>query len=202
MPGRLPVTWRTTLLVMNNQVTLVGWTSAWHTRVRIGDARTNVPASRITVTWMHHRAYGTIGVYWPEAVPGGMGTLGTERPWVVLVGVIAPCAVVAHGNDPRGEYDGQAAPLLIRVTQIRRATAADRGRRVLLEHPAWMQVRHCRGVTNGVLGIGTQRDMTYWSGIDLPPGRYPWNTVHGVVGTVGRERYLRYVVRAVRKEAA
>jgi len=190
------------LLVMDNRVTLVGWTSAWHTRVGIGDDHTIVPGTRMTVTWMHHHAYGTIGVYWNAAVPGTMGVLGKERPWVVIVGEIAPCGVVAQGDDPRGEYDNQTAPLLIRVEKIRRATEADRGSGVVLAHPAWMQVQRCRGVQAGMLGIGTERDIAYWSGRALRPGRYPWNTVHGVVGTVGRERYLRYVVRVVQKEAA
>jgi hypothetical protein len=182
---------------MHNLVTLVGWTGAWQTRVRIADERTNVPASRITVTWMHHRAYGTIGVYWPTAVPGTMGALGTARPWVVIVGELAPCAAVAHGDDPRGASDVEAAPLLIRVAQIRRATAADRGGGVMLTNPVWMEVRKCRGVQTGVLGMGKERDIVYWSARALAPGRYPWNTVHGVVGTIGRERYLRYVVRGV-----
>lgn len=168
-------------------MTLVGWTSAWQTRIRVPSSRPGVSPriqrDTLTVTWIHHRHYGTLGVYWPQRQRLALPVRRPARPWVVVTGRIMPCQVYAQADDPRSLAAPATTPLFMLVEQLRRAQPTDTLHvgRPMLPVPATVTLGASRPLASGYLAATPWPDLRYWSDQPIGPGQGRWNRVRGVV---------------------
>ncbi|WP_129675978.1 hypothetical protein [Candidatus Chloroploca sp. Khr17] len=183
-------------------ITLVGRTSAWQQRLPAGAAdrgfRPPQPARGARpfyASWLHHPAYGTLGVALaPDAE--GHGLALRRGQWVQLTGVVRPHFAVALPDDPRSAQAISLAPLLIDVTQVRLVSRND-DLPPLTVTPA-LQVRVLPPAPDSpttLLPLASWADAVYWrSSATTATVSVAWNRVRGVVTPSGSLRYLRYVL--------
>lgn len=188
-------------------ITLVGWTSAWQMRICLPDPSRRtmappVPGHTLTVTWIHHRHYGMLGIYWPHRRHPAHPVRVPTRPWVVVTGRIVPCLVAAQADDPRARMTPAATPLLVLVEQIRRAQPAETmpTGQPMLSVPAAVALGASRALPGGYLAATPWPDLVFWSRSPLRPGRSRWNSVRGVVMRCAAQRVVRYVLTYVEPE--
>lgn len=150
------------------------------------------------MAWLHHRSYGTLGVYLAEHPPD-LGLLPPPRQWLRVRGQIQPWRVHAQPDDPRSAVDPDLTSLALVVSEMTlldRADLAHAGVPLLLrpQHVRLLTGRRCgRGV---IAPVAQQPDLSYWKTAGTPPAIATWNRIVGVVSSLGATRYLRYVLSA------
>jgi hypothetical protein len=188
-------------------ITLVGRSSAWGMRTvapslhndRMVETR-NVP-QQVCSTWLHHRSYGTIGVYLIEPLSEQPG-IPPGRQWLRAEGHIAPLRVAARPDDPRSAVVPELAPLLIALTAwapVERSTGSLATHVPILPRPQSTRLLPARRCGRGLLApMRRYSDLHYWQlSNNTLPLHVVWNRVVGVAETIGGLRFLRYVVRFV-----
>jgi len=214
-------------------LTLIGRSSAWGTRLSVvphprrwsADQLAPPDPDRVVMTWLHHRTYGTIGVYLVKAMPVAAAVAATAataatmaahwhsqrlpppRTWLQVRGHVQPWRVAALPDDPRSASDPALAPLALAVTDV---IVIDRSRTEQPEHPASsasapmlhraqsVRLHSGRPCGSGVIApLAQQPDFSFWQ----QPGGIPapivtWNRMYGVITTLGATRYLRYLLTA------
>jgi hypothetical protein len=183
-------------------ITLVGRSSAWQARLPAGPAdRGRRPASpargaqRLHACWLHHPAYGTLGVYLAAAV-AQHGVALRRGQWLQLTGVVRPVFAAALPDDPRSAHAVNLAPLLVEVAQVRLVQRSDPLPPLVLT-PA-LQVRVLPPAPDSpttLLPLAHWADAVYWRRTATTATvSVAWNRVRGVVTPCGSLRYLRYVL--------
>ncbi|NTU78444.1 MAG: hypothetical protein HGA45_03430 [Chloroflexales bacterium] len=186
-----------------SQLTLIGRTSAWLPHLPAGPADRGAhpprPASGarpLLVSWVHHRSYGTIGVYL-AAAEAIQGTVLRRGQWLHITRRVQPCLAYALPDDPRSALALAYTPLLLEVTAIR---TVDRARsqvpQPLLTIPRQARVLPARpGGLGRLVPLAHWADAIYWHATgEAPAVNATWNAVRGVVTRLGAYRYLRYVL--------
>lgn len=188
-------------------ITLVGRCSAWGLRLPASPSQAGYPSAsprsprRVVMAWLHHRSYGTLGVYLTDP-PGDLCMLPAARQWVRVSGLVLPRRVCAQPDDPRSASAPDLAPLAVALTTSAIISVplaeADTFVAPLLLNPQHVRLLAGRRCGRGYLvPVAHQPDLSYWQATGtLPPSIATWNRIVGVVGTLGAERYLRYVVSA------
>jgi len=187
--------------------TLIGRSSAWGIRVSAqkprqwshGRIAPHDPV-RVMMAWLHHRSYGTLGVYLLDA-PGDRFVLPSARQWLQVRGIIQPWHVHAQPDDPRSATSPELAPLAIALiaSEIAVVHIADVAQ---WDVPLVTRPQHVRLLTGYRCGRGylapvaQQPDLSYWHPAGIPPAIATWNRIVGVVSALGTARYLRYVLSA------
>ena len=183
-------------------ITLLGRTSAWqlHQPVAVprkgGYSRHRSIDTPLFVTWLHHRTYGTLGVYATDK--SELRDIERRRKeWVKVTGVFRPCRVVALPDDPRSATSRDDAPLLLAVVAVQQAkTLPVIGKQPLLTATLPIRITPGQPAKSGrIAPVVGWADAVYWQEAHNPPAIFAtWNTVHGVVTPLGPHRYLRYVL--------
>lgn len=186
-------------------ITLIGRSSAWGWRVSAPQPRLQaqrwVPLpdpGRVMMAWLHHRSYGTLGVYLVGSLAHSCA-LPPARQWLRVRGQIQPWRVYARPEDPRSAVDPDRAPLAVAVAEITLAERADllHASAPLLPHPQPIRLLAGRRCGRGVIAPAAQQpDVSYWQADGAPPAIAAWNRIVGVVSSIGSTRYLRYVLSA------
>lgn len=184
-------------------ITLIGRSSAWGVRISASQPRQwsygqVVPhdTGRVMMAWLHHRSYGTLGVYLPEP-PVDRLILPPARQWLLVRGSIQLWHVHAQLDDPRSAADPNLAPLVLVASEIAVVTIADVARwgAPLLPRPQHVRLLTGHHGGRGYLApVMQQPDVSYWQATGIPPAIATWNRIVGVVSTLGTARYLRYVL--------
>lgn len=184
-------------------ITLIGRSSAWGLRVSAPQPRqwalgqvTPHDPGRVVMAWLHHRSYGTIGVYLHEP-PVDRLILPPARQWLLVRGSIQLWHVHAQLDDPRSATMPELTPLALVAAEIALVNIADvtRWGAPLLPRP-----QHVRLLTGHRCGrsylapVVQQPDVSYWQAAGTPPAIATWNRIVGVVSPLGTTRYLRYVL--------
>jgi len=185
------------------QLTLIGRTSAWLPHLPAGPADHGAQPPRpargarpFLVSWVHHRSYGTLGVYLATA-GDAQGIVLQRGQWLQITGVVRPCLAYALPDDPRSAIALEYTPLLLDVTAIRLASGSRRQVPLpLLETPRHVRVLRASPAGSGQLvPLARWADAVYWHATGGAPAvSATWNCVRGVVTQLGAYRYLRYVL--------
>ncbi len=188
-------------------ITLIGRSSAWGLRVSAAQPRQSAhrqatphDPSRVVMAWLHHRSYGTLGVYLRDA-PGDRFVLPPTRQWLQVRGNIQPWHVYAQPDDPRSATSPELAPLAIALiaSEIAVVHIADVAQ---WDVPLVTRPQHVRLLTGHRCGRGylapvaQQPDLSYWKTAGTPLAIATWNRIVGIVSSLGATRYLRYVLSA------
>lgn len=189
-------------------IALTGRTSAWQRRVPAGSAeqalsrepRPEREAPRLLSTWLHHPAYGMIGVYLPESRAAHWERdhrrLFERSQWIHLTGIVRPYYAVALVDDPRSAHHPTLCPFAVEVMQIDSAPQRHRLPPQVVARPCISRILP-RGAasTPHLLPLAQWPDAVYWGGMrETPMVNITWNTMRGIVTTVKHMRFLRYVV--------
>lgn len=207
-------------------LTLIGRSSAWGTRLSVvphprhwsADQLAPPDPDRVVMTWLHHRTYGTIGVYLVTTVPVAAAAaaatppadhrhhrlLPPPRTWIQVRGHVQPWRVAALPDDPRSASDPALAPLALAVTEL---TVIDRSRTEqpeqlassasvpMLHRAQSVRLRSGRPCGSGVIApLAQQPDLSFWQPGGIVAPIVTWNRMHGVITTLGATRYLRYLL--------
>lgn len=200
--------WKRLLPMLSDapHISLIGRTSSWRLHLpstAAGKAhqvtRSSALEAPLLVTWLRHQRYGLLGVY----VPNGVNVGGIERrrgAWVRVTGNVRPCRTQALPDDPRSALAPTEAPLLLALTSIESSALPPAG----LEQPILLSAHSVRissgqQVSSGRVGcVAGWPDAVVWQTNQASiPVFAPWNRIHGVVTWLGKQRYLRYVLRYV-----
>lgn len=184
-------------------ITLIGRSSAWGLRVSASQPRQQGQATppdprRVVMAWLHHRSYGTLGVYLAEH-PSDLGLLPPPRQWLRVRGQIQPWRVHAQPDDPRSAVDPDLTSLALVVSEMALVERADLALAdaPLLLRPQYVRLLTGRRCGRGVIApVAQQPDLSYWKTAGTPPAIATWNRIVGVVSSLGATRYLRYVLSA------
>jgi hypothetical protein len=189
-------------------ITLIGRSSAWGLRVSALQPRqwaqrqaTLHDSSRVVMAWLHHRSYGTLGVYLAEHA-SDLRLLPPPRQWLRVRGQFQPWRVHAQPDDPRSAVDPDLTPLALVVSDLTLVERADlvHARGPLLLRPQHVRLLTGRRCGRGVIApVAQQPDLSYWKTVGTPPAIATWNRIVGVVSSLGTTRYLRYVLSASRE---
>ncbi|MEI8305710.1 MAG: hypothetical protein WCF99_01475 [Chloroflexales bacterium] len=183
-------------------ITLIGRSSAWGIRVSASQPRPwsqGAPhdPGRVMMAWLHHRSYGTLGVYLREP-PGDRRRFPPARQWLQVRGAVQPWRVHAQPDDPRSAAAPELTSLAIVASEIALISIADAAPLAppLLPHPQHVRLLAGRRCGCGYLApVAQQSDVSYWQAMGmLPPAIISWNRIVGVVSALGPTRYLRYVL--------
>lgn len=147
---------------------------------------------------MHHRTFGTIGVYLADA-PDRTALAGLRRgQWLCVSGAVQPILAAALPDDPRSVVVATTTPLLLAITGLAVLDHAPERWPGLpqLAVPQRVRVGPPRHRTGGaVADVISQPDFLHWSAYGGTREQFrDWNTVYGLVTTIGAQRYLRYVL--------
>jgi hypothetical protein len=150
------------------------------------------------MAWLHHRSYGTLGVYLLDA-PGDRFVLPSARQWLQVRGIIQPWHVHAQPDDPRSATSPELAPLAIALiaSEIAVVHIADVAQWdvPLVTRPQHVRLLSGRRCGRGVIApVAQQPDLSYWHPAGIPPAIAAWNRIVGVVSSLGATRYLRCVL--------
>ncbi len=184
-------------------ITLIGRSSAWGLRVSASQPRqwgqaTPPDPSRVVIAWLHHRSYGTLGIYLAEHA-SDLRLLPPPRQWLRVCGQLQPWRVYAQPDDPRSAVDPDLTPLALMISEM---TLVERADLALTGVPLLRRPQHVRLLTGRCCGRGViapvaqQPDLSYWTTAGTPPTIATWNRIVGVVSSLGATRYLRYVLSA------
>lgn len=181
-------------------LTLVRRSSAWSVRVSAAQPKyrqaTSSEPRQVMMVWLHHRSYGTLGVYVSEALYE-QHILPVARQWLQVRSSFRPLRVHAQPDDPRSVRTPELAPLAIMATEIVVITITNR---TDWAAPCLPQAQHIRVIPgrrcgHGILApVAQQPDVSYWQVPGALPAIVHWNRIAGVVSTLGATRYLRYVL--------
>lgn len=189
-------------------IALTGRTSAWQRRVPAGSAeqalhrepRPEREAPRLLSTWLHHSAYGMIGVYVPESQADHWERerrrLLVRSQWVHLTGIVRPYYAVALPDDPRSSQHPTLCPLAVEIIQLEPAPQRHRLAPQVVARPCVSRILP-RGAasTPHLLPLAQWPDAVYWGGMrEAPMVNITWNTIRGIVTAVDGIRFMRYVV--------
>lgn len=175
------------------EITLIGRTSAWQWRTTTHSLR-RAPDQQASVlaTWVHHRSIGTIGVFLRN--PNEIRGIRLERnQWCTIAAIVHPVTVFALADDPRSAYTPDQAPLFLEIVGITHIEHGEAGRyQAQLTAPQHVRVASTR---QQHLAQTYWPDAVYWQR-DQPIRAVccTWNSVRGVISTLGGQRYLRYVL--------
>lgn len=186
-------------------ITLIGRSSAWGLRIAAPPPRSWAQRrfpfpdpGRVMMAWLHHRSYGTLGVYLTGSL-ADLHALPPGRRRLRVRGQIQPWRVYARLEDPRSAVDPDLAPLAVAVSEIALAERADllHASAPLLLRPQHIRLLAGRRCGRGVIAPAAQQpDLSYWQADGTPPAIAAWNRIAGVVSSIGSTCYLRYVLSA------
>lgn len=184
-------------------LTLTGKTSAWQQRLcrdPRGEKHKHVSQAAvqsIAAAWLHHRTFGTVGVYFPEA-PEPVALRLRRGQWLKVSGVVRPLQVGALRDDPRSVIAPAAAPLLLAVTELAILEQSPEQWPDLPQTPSPQRVRvgSPRQLSGGLVAdVLPHGDLLHWTPHGTPQERFrDWNCVYGLVTRLSDRRFLRYVL--------
>lgn len=181
----------------------MGKTSAWQQRLcrdsrgeqheRTGQAA----VQSIAAAWLHHRTFGTIGVYLPEASEPVALRLRRGQ-WLRVVGVVRPRQVGALRDDPRSIVAPGDTPLLLAVMELTLLEQSPERWPDLPQIPSPQRVRvgSPRQLSGGLVAdVLPHGDLLHWTPHGTLQERFrDWNCVYGLVTRLAERRFLRYVL--------
>jgi hypothetical protein len=187
-------------LAADAQLTLVGRTTAWGTRLPVAPGRqgrgaNNAGARPPLAVWLRGRGCGTIGAYL-EAGGSLGGIVPARNQWIEVVGHIRPRLVHALPDDPRVASAPDCTLLLLEARMVRPAASQRQDQRPCLTAPQSVRLLPAYAAGPGSIATLAQwPDMVFWQRGGRPSAvSASWNTVRGVVTNLGRLRLLRYVL--------
>lgn len=184
-------------------LTLTGKASAWQRRLCRdapvnGRGRVSQAVTRdVVAAWVHHRTFGTIGVYLSGRVE--VAAPGLRRgQWLQITGTVRPLLVAALRDDPRSVLAPGDAPLLLAVTELVVLEGAPERWPELpqLVAPQRVRVGSPRLLSDGLVAdVLPYGDLLHWTAHGTPQERFrDWNCVYGLVSRLGGHRFLRYLL--------
>jgi hypothetical protein len=172
-------------MVETLELSVIGRASMWKRRMAVDGAR-------VWTAWLHHPAYGTLGVYVPDH-EAPLGAALPDRSFIEVRGYLHPLRVSAREDDPRSEADVSLAPLLIQAVSISRCDRATFPPPLPLQQA---RVRGGRWIEVGSLACTTDYPtlVCLVRGAQTCGAVAHWNRPYGVLMTLGTRRYLRYML--------